>query len=104
MFCSPVLLVTHSIAARHEPMDQKVARRRLERWVAALPESEKTAPLCRFATEEGRSVRTDLLQRFRNANGVSRPTAAQRSRTVGTLLDETERRAQAAKRVGKRGN
>src|SRR5882762_388313 len=46
-------------AARSEPMDQKVARRRLERWVAALPGSEKTARLCRFATEEGRSVRTD---------------------------------------------
>jgi hypothetical protein len=85
-------------------MDQKVACRRLQRWVAALPGSEKTALLCRFATEEGRSVRTDLLQRFRNASRVSRPTAAERSRTVGALLDEAERRAhQAAKRVGKRG-
>jgi len=90
-------------AARSEPMGQKVARRRLERWVAALPDSEKSALLYRFATEEGRGVRADLLQRFRNTSHDSRPATVERSRTVGALLDEAERRAhQPAKRVGKR--
>jgi hypothetical protein len=90
-------------AARSEPMDKQVARRRLERWVAALPDSEKSALLYRFATEEGRGARADLLQRFRNASRVSRPTTVEKSRTVGALLDEAERRAhQAAKRGGKR--
>ena len=85
-------------------MDQKGVRRRLERWVAALPDSEKSALLYRFATEEGRGVRADLLQRFRNASRVSRPATVEKSRTVGALLDEAERRAhQAAKRVEKRG-
>jgi hypothetical protein len=102
------LLATSAIAnvaaARSEPIDQKVARRRLERWVAALPDSEKSALLYRFATEEGRGVRADLLQRFRNTSRVSRPATVEKSRTVGALLDEAERRThQATKRVGKRG-
>jgi hypothetical protein len=51
----------------------------------------------------GRGVRADLLQRFRNTSRVSRPATVEKSRTVGALLDEAERRAhQAAKRVGKR--
>lgn len=90
-------------AMRSQPMDQKMTRRRLERWVTTLPESEKTALLCRLVTEEGRSVRAEMLQRFRNANRPSRPTSAQKPRTVGALLGEAEGRAhQAMNRVGKR--
>jgi hypothetical protein len=90
-------------AVRSQPMDQKVTRRRLERWVATLPDSEKTALLCRLVTEEGRSVRAEMLQRFRNANRVSRPVSAEKPRTVGALLDEVEGCARrAVNRIGKR--
>jgi hypothetical protein len=49
------------------------------------------ALLCRFATADNRGVRADLLQRFRNAGLVSRPTEAQNSRTGAALLDQAER-------------
>ena len=89
-------------AVRSQPMDQKVTRRRLERWVETLPDSEKTALLCRLVTEEGRSVRAEMLQRFSNANRVSRPASAERPQTVGALLGEVEGRArQAMSGVGK---
>jgi hypothetical protein len=90
-------------AVRSQPMDQKATRRRLERWVATLPDSEKTALLCRLVAEEGRSVRAEMLQRFSNANRVSHPASADSPRTVGALLGEVEGRArQAMSRVGKR--
>lgn len=90
-------------AIRSQPMDQKMTRRRLARWVTTLPDSEKTALLCRFVTEDGRSVRAEMLQRFRNANRPSRPASAEKPRTVGALLGEVEGRAhQAMNRVGKR--
>jgi hypothetical protein len=90
-------------AERSQPMDQRATRRQLERWVATLSDSEKTALLCRLVIEEGGNVRTDLLQRFRNASRVSRPTSVEKPRTVGALLDEVEGHArQAVNRVGKR--
>lgn len=91
-------------AERSQPMDQKATRRQLERWVATLADSEKTALLCRLVTEEGGNVRADLLQRFRKATRVSRPASlVEKPRTVGALLDEVEGCArQAVKRVGKR--
>jgi hypothetical protein len=90
-------------AERSQPMDQKATRRQLERWVAPLSNSEKTALLCRLMTEDGRSVRAELLRRFRNVSRVSRPASAEKPRTVGALLDEVEGRArQAVNRVGKR--
>ena len=83
-------------------MDQKATRRQLERWVATLSDSEKTALLCRLVTEDGCSVRAELLRRFRNVSRVSRPASAEKPRTVGALLDEVEGRArQAVNRVGK---
>jgi hypothetical protein len=90
-------------AERSQPMDQKAPRRRLERWVSTLSDSEKTALLCRLVTEDGRSVGAELLRRFRNVSRVSRPASAEKPRTVGTLLDEVDGRAhQAVNRVDKR--
>jgi hypothetical protein len=54
-------------AARSGPLNDKAARRQFERWIAGLPESEKTALLCRFATDDERGLRAELLTRFRGA-------------------------------------
>ena len=90
-------------AERSQPMDQNATRRRLERWVATLSDSEKTALLRRLVTEDGRSVRAELLRRFQNVSRVSRPASAEKPRTVGALLDESEvRTRQAVNLVRKR--
>ncbi len=61
----------------------------LRRWIAALPEAERTDLLVRTARGEGAGVRAELVQRFRAGRGGP-PSFG--GRTVGDLLAAAERR------------
>jgi hypothetical protein len=90
-------------AARSQPMNGKATRKQLEAWIAGFPESEKTALLCRLATDEEHGLRAELLRRFHSARLAGRSTPVKKSRTVAALLDEAEQRErQPAVRAGKR--
>jgi hypothetical protein len=80
-------------AARSEPINDKTARRQLERWIAGLSESDKTALLCRLANGEEHALRAELLRRFHNVRlAETRSTTVRKTRTVAELMDEVERR------------
>jgi hypothetical protein len=80
----------------------------LQRWVAALPESEKTALLVRLIGGGEAHLRAELLRRFRESRAPEAPPA--KARTVGELLKAAggARRSGAARRrstrrAGRRG-
>jgi len=63
----------------------------LERWIAALPEAEKTTLLVRVAGGADAHLRAELLRRFRESRVPEAPPA--KARTVGELLKAAEKRA-----------
>mgnify|MGYP001172704973 FL=1 len=68
----------------------------LQRWVAALPESEKTALLVRLMGGAKAHLRAELLRRFRESRASEAPPA--KARTVGELLKAAEERAEERRR------
>jgi hypothetical protein len=87
-------------AARSEPINGKTARRQLERWIAGLSESDKTALLCRLANGEEHALRAELLRRFHNVRlAETRSTTVRKTRTVAELMDEVERRRRPPTRI-----
>jgi hypothetical protein len=66
------------------------------RWVAALPESEKTAWLLRLANEQEVHLRAELLKAFRvGQDPHGAPTGT--PRRVGELLEASQKQAEARK-------
>lgn len=68
----------------------------LERWVAALPEAEKTTLLVRMVGGAEAHLRAGLLRRFRESRTPEAPPA--KARTVGELLKAAEGRAEERRR------
>jgi hypothetical protein len=66
-------------------------------WVKSLPASEKDEMLLRVLQDEARSLRGELLRRFRKARGGAEPAPTGR-RTVGQLLAARDRQQQQAQR------
>jgi hypothetical protein len=68
---------------------------KFEHWVAALPDSRKTALLVQSAKEGASPVRAELLRDFRAAVGEAAPSAAPlKPRTVAELLSSAEKHAE----------
>ncbi|MGH8564259.1 MAG: hypothetical protein ACREXW_09270 [Gammaproteobacteria bacterium] len=71
------------------------SRKELERWVGALPDSEKTDLLVRLVAGDGPHLRAELLRCFRS----TRPeVATAKPRTVSELLSEAGRRTEERRR------
>ncbi len=73
----------------------------LQRWIVALPDSEKNELLLRLAEGSDPHLRAELLQRFRSAStsaGITKEDALEGRRTVGELLASAEARAAARQR------
>lgn len=84
-------------AAEHSPeAEDRASREELERWVAGLPDAEKTGLLVRLAAGEEIHVRGEILRRFRETRRVPDVTTSQR--TVAELLAAGERRAEERRR------
>ncbi len=91
----PDLLAVATVASAPQaepPSDSEVAR-----WVATLPETEKTAWLLRLARGQEAHLRMGLLKAFRDSQGleVTRPGP---SRSVGELLAAAEQFSEARQR------
>ncbi len=71
----------------------------LERWVAALPEQERTALLVRLVEGRDPHLRSEVVKRFRASSGSGSSAAAVPPRTAGQLLADAERRRQERKRA-----
>ena len=69
----------------------------LERWIAALPEADKTRLLLRALAGEGPMLRPELLRRFRDEHPREEAASAA-PRTVGALLAAGEVRAEERRR------
>jgi len=91
------------VAAEHSALrdETQPSRRALERWLSDLAESERTGLLLRLVEGGDPHLRGELLQRFRaemtptDREGAGEPGR----RTVGQLLADTERRADARRRA-----
>jgi hypothetical protein len=79
-------------AAGGSPAEMPPDEAALERWVAALPEKERTAMLVRVASGGAGHVRAELLRRFREDRqpGIAGPSGI---RTAATLLASASERA-----------
>ncbi len=71
----------------------------LERWIAALPEADKTSLLVRLVSGTDAHLRAELLLRFR-ASLASEASPAQQAgaRTVRALLEAAKERAEQRRR------
>jgi hypothetical protein len=67
------------------------------RWVAALPESEKTAWLLRLAGGQEAHLRAELLKTFRESRSHG-GVPPDKSRSVAELLEASEQQAEARRR------
>jgi hypothetical protein len=68
----------------------------LKRWVATLPDAEKTTLLVRLVGGAEAHLRAELLRRFRDSHAPG--ALAAKARTVGELLKAAEGRAQERRR------
>jgi hypothetical protein len=71
----------------------------LDRWIGALPASEKDGLLVRLARGEDRHVRADLLQRFRHSRRRDRTVPEGKRRSAKELLAAAEERSGVRRRA-----
>jgi hypothetical protein len=84
-------------AAAGSPAEaEAVSEADVARWVAALPESEKTSWLTRLAKGQEAHLRADLLKTFRASQRQSNVPAI-RPRCIGELFEAADRLAEARK-------
>jgi hypothetical protein len=91
-------LVTVAAERSHAPERDSKVRHDLSRWIASLPEAEKTALLLRTASGEHAAVHSELVRRHRGSS-VRRDLTAVASRTVGQLLRAANRRTEERRRL-----
>jgi hypothetical protein len=78
--------------------EETLPARDVERWVSALPETEKRALLVRLIRGDEPHLRAELVRRFRNSRAASPSDKAAGRRTVGELLEAAEQRAEERRR------
>lgn len=84
---------------RSRERDEALPARELHRWLAALPDADKTALLMRLVEENEPRLRAELLRRFRDSRqGKPRPEPTDPPRTVAELREAAERRAKERRR------
>jgi hypothetical protein len=71
-------------AARNSPGRPEVSSAALERWIASLPDRDKTSLLAAVAADRGPQVRAEIWSRYRDT--LPRPKAGAKRRTVGELI------------------
>jgi hypothetical protein len=73
----------------------------MERWIRQLPEEEKNAVLLRLLHGNEPHLNMDLQRRYREAREPVRlaPAESNGRRSVGELLEEAEKRAEARERA-----
>ena len=71
---------------------------KMERWIAGLPDAEKSALLVRLIRGDEPSLRAELLRRFRASDAEHPSGTAAGERTVGKLRKAAEQRAQERRR------
>jgi hypothetical protein len=85
-------------AARSPDATSAASATEIERWVAELPESERTGLLVRLMDGTEAHLRAELLRRFRDSRGVASRASADGARTAGELLGATRQRAEERRR------
>ena len=86
-------------AARSPELDASSSDQDLERWIAALPEAEKTEWLLRLAGGKELHLKGEFLRRFRESHPPAKPESGRESpRTVGELLAAADRLAEQGRR------
>jgi hypothetical protein len=86
-------------AARSPPLVELAVGKDFQRWVCALPDSEKTALLVDLAKGGESHVRGQLLRRFRTAvEGTGHSGTSLRPRTVADLLALAQRHGEDRRR------
>jgi hypothetical protein len=70
----------------------------VERWIAALPEAEKTGWLVRLAGGQEPHLRAEMLRWFRGSQPPRESCSDEAPRTVGDLLEAAEERAKERRR------
>lgn len=86
-------------AERSPEPDDTVPAGELRRWIAALPDGDKTELLTRLAQEGEPHLRAELMLRFRETRqDKSAHKSAGSPRTVAELLKAAERRAEERRR------
>lgn len=82
-------------AATRSPTEEASSSRQdIKKWIAALPDSEKTGWLVRLAEGGEPHLRAELLQRFRKSRTDKPKSKGGAPRTVGELLAAAERIAE----------
>jgi hypothetical protein len=84
-------------AAGSPPLAEAVSDADVARWVAALPESDKTAWLARLASGREAHLRAELLKTFR-ASRVQAGVPPGKSRSVAELMAASQQHAEARRR------
>jgi hypothetical protein len=85
-------------AAMRSPDPDAESREELTRWVAALPEAEKSHLLVRLAFEGGAQLQAEIWKRFRESRKSSGKNDSLPPRTVTELLDAAARRTEERRR------
>lgn len=88
------------VAARNSPPGDTAqpSRQQSERWIAGLADAEKNALLLRLMYDGDPHLRSELLQRLRQAQAVA-PGPMAAGRTVGQLLAATVELTEAKRRA-----
>lgn len=82
-------------AERSAPSDDTMpTKEQLAAWLSRWPEGEKTATLVRLVADDDRTLRSELLRRFRN-EVQSAPASAAPARTAEALREAALRREKA---------
>lgn len=86
-------------AAAGSPDAREPRRAELQQWVASLREAERSALLVGFVEGSDPHLRSDLLRRFRAANGLVQSGKRPPRRTVGQLLAEATKLRETRQRA-----
>ncbi len=70
----------------------------VERWIATLPDAEKTDWLIRLVGGQESHLHAEMLRRFRDSRPPREPRQAKAPRTVGEILNVAEERAEERRR------
>ena len=85
-------------AERSLELDEAATAARLDRWIAGLPDADKTGLLLRLATGDGTHLRAELLSRYRREAKAPVAAGTIGTRRVAQLLAAAETRAAARRR------
>lgn len=85
-------------AARSSEAETSSSDQEVARWIAALPDAEKTDWLVRLARGKESHLGSELLRRFRESRKILPQGSGESSQTVGDILDAAEQLSEVRRR------